>query len=419
MRKTSKAYVRRRAVASHLLLLALLLSASLLGCRQTLGLLGDQPGINVGGSKAWTGLQAEVDQARDGDTIDLTSYTYPLPQGAQYDIIVPQGLSLRLLGYPRQYHAETQAYFTYSFYNVSFCFEGDNSVIIEDVFLAYWDVSGSYGGYPPSALLFQGGDNSLELVGENEVMMVTDDDIPGLGAAIGVPLRSTLTIHGSGSLLACGGGGGAAIGGGFGSASGTITIAGGVITARSGATAYRGLAEPQQGSAAIGGGWGADGGVTNVTGGKVFAYGYCGGAAIGGGFGGGNGTVNISGGYVQAHSEEGAAAIGGGNGASGGIVTVSGGELVAFGVAPGPAIGDGTGGSGGSLTMTGGSIKAVGSGLASHAAIGCAVVSLPSLYTWRAGSLHDYEPRGGQENACPGLAFDAAIAHGFVVIDSH
>lgn len=386
-----------------LLPLLLFMPHGLAGCERPPARSNSSPPvINIGGDKSWVNLQSEVNQLDDGGTIDLTSYQYPVPQGIRCSVTVPLGLSLRLVGNR-----------DWQYGGVTFLFEGDNTLNIEDVFMCY--ESSQVNDLQLSALHFKGGDNRLVLSGDNGVLMLPDaDGRAGFGAAIGVPEGSSLTIKGEGSLRAIGGGGGAGIGGGYGAPSGNVTITGGRITVHGGTTANQ-LPDAQQSGAAIGGGWGATGGMTTILGGDVVAHAGDGAAAIGGGGGGGGGTVTISGGCVEAHSGGGAAAIGGGIGGGGGVIVVEGGEVTAYGEAPGSAVGGGVGGSAGTLAVTGGLLRAVGSGETHHAAINCAITALPSRYNWRAGDL-----AGGltEEGHYPDTGFVNSEGYGFVDIEA-
>jgi len=379
---------RKYYIKALTLLLSFFLSMSLFGCNN---MVQSPLSDNNGGAKKWENLQTEVDQATDGDTIDLTSYVWQTSYSPAYEIIVPEGLSLKMLG--RQ---------MYDIRNISFLFMGSNSVVIEDLVLTNWLHESELGSPPLSVLHFLHGENYLELVGNSEITMLSSIDKLGCGAAIGVPEGVSLTIEGSGSIsVYCGGGGGAGIGGGYKASSGSITISGGLLEVRGGvAYAYQTPPTQQKGSAAIGGGYGADGGVIIINGGKVAAKGGCGGAGIGGGYGGAGGAITINGGFVEAYSDEGGAGIGGGYGGAGGSITLVGGEVEAYSTqiddspfiyveipGPGPAIGDGYGGTGGSLSMSGGSLTAIGSGYPSHTAINCTIQLLPDWYTWRAGTL--------------------------------
>ncbi|GHV37889.1 hypothetical protein FACS1894187_15810 [Synergistales bacterium] len=153
-------------------------------------------------------------------------------------------------------------------------------------------------------------------------------------AGINVPTGAALTISGSGTVNATGGGyygGGAGIGGG-----GAVTINGGTVNATGGGR---------------GAGIGGSGGTINN--------------------GGNGGAVTINGGTVNATGGNNGAGIGGGggdveNGGNGGNVTITGGMVNATGGGNGGAsIGGGgssmnSGGGGGTLTITGGSVRRTG-----------------------------------------------------------
>lgn len=177
-------------------------------------------------------------------------------------------------------------------------------------------------------------------------------------AGLRAPSGATLTIGGTGSLSATGGGMGAGIGGN-GSKSGSpengggVTINSGTVTATGGASS------------------GFDG------------------AGIGGGssdsYGSGQGcTVNITGGIVTANGINNSAGIGGGGyqsmaNVSGGIVNISGGTVIANGGSwRGAGIGGGggpAGGAGAAVTITGGTVKATRGGAGLVIGAGAAVAS--------------------------------------------
>ena len=163
-------------------------------------------------------------------------------------------------------------------------------------------------------------------------------------AGIAVSVGNSLTIYGqtlgTGELVAKNiwggpaGHSGACIGGKNGSSCGTVTINGGVITAKSAAW-----------SAGIGGGSGGAGGVVTINGGKVFARaGYA--AGIGGGLWSAGGTVTINGGTVEASHGYMATDIGGGyynnrTLAPGATVTINGGNVKAATIQNAPVNGAG------------------------------------------------------------------------------
>lgn len=115
-------------------------------------------------------------------------------------------------------------------------------------------------------------------------------DYPG----IYVPVGSTLTIAGAGTLNAHGDGAGvrtcqaAGIGGGFEIPCGNIVIAGGTINAYGGSN-----------SAGIGGGYHASCGTISITGGNVTAKNVQSAAGIGSGYNGSCGTITIGSGIVR------------------------------------------------------------------------------------------------------------------------
>ena len=142
------------------------------------------------------------------------------------------------------------------------------------------------------------------------------EDYPG----IHVPVGSTLTIRGSGSLTASSNGYGAGIGGGFNLSCGNIVIEGGVITAMGGVW-----------SAGIGGGGfnssgsGVRCGYIEITGGDVTAQSENNGAGIGGGAYGTCGNITVGAGIVRvvAQKNGGGVPIGAGQYGECGTVTVA------------------------------------------------------------------------------------------------
>jgi len=200
-----------------------------------------------------------------------------------------------------------------------------------------------------------------------------------------------LTISGTGSLAANGGGAGisgAGIGGGGGTVGGTgsnITISGGTVNANGGecgigggmggdgsnitisggtVNANGGRDNFGNGGAGIGGGIGCSGSYITISGGTVTATGSTGGAGIGGGMGNGAGSsgsyITISGGTVNANggrdnSGNGGAGIGGGIRGMGSNIAISGGTVNANG---GAGIGGGMGGDGSNITISGGNVNA-------------------------------------------------------------
>jgi hypothetical protein len=409
-------YANKKVLA---LLLTLLLTLSLSGCDVT-----NQDSLlpNGGGDKNWENLQDEINQAVDGDTVDLTSYVWQIGDCPAIEIIVPEGLSFTLRG--RQ---------MYDIRNISFLFMGNNSIVIEDLVLTSWLDESELDRPPHSVLHFLKGDNHLELVGNSVISMISHMEKLGYGAAIGVPEGTSLTIEGSGNLTVNGGGGGGAgIGGGYKSSSGNITISSGNLVVYGGvAYAYQTSPAQQKGAAAIGGGYGADGGVTVINGGKIAAMGGLGGAGIGGGHSGAGGTVTFTGGFVEAYSDEGGAGIGGGYGGAGGSITIVAGKVEAYSnqtetvpafyeeiPGPGPAIGDGYGGTGGTLAMSGGSLAALGYGRPSHPAISCTIQALPNNYSWSAGVLEELGTKSDMAFDSTELSFSNTSNYSYVRIES-
>ena len=205
-------------------------------------------------------------------------------------------------------------------------------------------------------LITSGANVNLVLDGTNVVKGET---------GIAVPAGAEITISGTGSLDATGGGLGPGIGyTDFGPDVGIITINSGTITAIGGG-----------GAAGIGGGFDTDSGTITINGGTVTAIGIGGGAGIGSGHNEdnlpNNGTITINGGTVTAIAGSviaysGAAGIGGGSQSGSGTITITGGTITATG---GSATGDGgagigagagCGGISSSITISGGTVIATG-----------------------------------------------------------
>lgn len=188
--------------------------------------------------------------------------------------------------------------------------------------------------------------------GEALVLDLNGHDLSVFGndqAAVRVPAGAELTIRDTnrspGTLAARSVSRGAGIGGDEHGATGTITIAGGVVTAAGG-------------GAGIGSGVGGVGGTVTIAGGDVTAVGGGTSAGIGGSQGKDAGTVAIAGGVVTATGGTYGAGIGGGSGSTGGVVTITGGEVTATGTREGAGIGGGAAGSGGVVTISGGTVVA-------------------------------------------------------------
>ena len=139
----------------------------------------------------------------------------------------------------------------------------------------------------------------------------------------------------------------AGIGGGSNESSGTITINGGKITAKSGLN-----------GAGIGGGHARDGSYIYINGGIVTATG--GGAGIGGGASEEGSYIYINGGIVTATGGNGGAGIGGGADGKGSYIYINGGTVKATGGSYGAGIGGGAEKNGEYITITGGKVIATG-----------------------------------------------------------
>lgn len=152
-------------------------------------------------------------------------------------------------------------------------------------------------------------------------------------AAIEIEHLTSLTIQGTGQLLAKSADGAAAIGGASSYvATSEINITGGNIKAYTGGHA-----------SAIGGG---DDGASldiNISGGKIFAGFESSGEVAAGGIGGGMGsnltTINISGGEIEAYGSEYAAIGSGTQQGFGDNIVITGGDVVAHAISGGAAIG--------------------------------------------------------------------------------
>lgn len=161
------------------------------------------------------------------------------------------------------------------------------------------------------------GDATIILVGENTLNVA--NEISG----IYVPSGSTLTIQGSGSLIARGANGCAGIGANSGNDCGNIVINSGTINAY---------------------------GRNNS------------GAGIGGTNSHSCGTITINGGTVNAESDFYGAGIGSGERSSCGDISITGGTVTAKGGQYGAGIGSGRGGDCSDIIITGGTITAIGDG---------------------------------------------------------
>jgi hypothetical protein len=236
-----------------------------------------------------------------------------------------------------------------------------------------------------SPLDLKGGDSGTD--GSTVVVTLVGDknscvSSKGNRAGISVPKGSSLTIQGTGALYAEGDDCAAGIGGNENAASGSITISGGTVTAKSNDGWVDGA------GAAIGGGRKASnaGGIT-ISGGTVKATGGKYGCGIGGGDSGAAGDITITGGTVTATGGKESAGIGSGNESSSaaGSISISGGTVTASCAGDyGEGIGGGdqvaapsiTISSGAQVTATGGSGAAgIGSGSKAKASNGTITIS--------------------------------------------
>ena len=250
-------------------------------------------------------------------------------------------------------------------YAANVCIAPDATVTLDNAWNTY--ASGPKGKWAALTCL---GNATIILSGEN-YMYAYHEDYPG----IYVPEGCTLTIRGSGSLRAMGGGlvdeynnvrgGGAGIGGGNAINCGNIVIEGGTITALGKSYA-----------AGIGCGNGSSCGDITIRGGTVTATGSTqGGAGIGSAFALSTysatcGDITIEGGTVNATGSTASAGIGAGNLGRCGNIAISGGTVTATGT--GAGIGAGNQGRCGNITFTGGETTATSTDSASGSAgVGC------------------------------------------------
>lgn len=192
-------------------------------------------------------------------------------------------------------------------------------------------------------------------------------DYPGIFIAEG----KTLTIQGSGSLTAAGGGAsfsyGAGIGGAKNIACGNIVIEGGTVTATGGSGG--------DASAGIGSGNNGSCGAISISGtANVTATGGPGGAGIGSGYYGSCNAINISGtANVTATGGGNGAGIGSGNHGSCGAISIEGGSVTATGGgggSQGAGIGSGKDGSCGAIVIGSGITQVVATKKGNSAHIG-------------------------------------------------
>ena len=164
--------------------------------------------------------------------------------------------------------------------------------------------------------------------------------------------NKTLTIQGSGSLIASSYGYGAGIGGGKNIDCGNIVIAGGTI-----------IAEVSDHAAGIGAGESASCGNITILSGTVNATGGDYAAAIGSGYNSSCGDITISSGFVTTQRRVGSsgAGIGSGEHSSCGNIIITGGIVNANGSGDGAGIGSGLYSSCGNITITDGVTQVIAS----------------------------------------------------------
>lgn len=177
----------------------------------------------------------------------------------------------------------------------------------------------------------------------------------------------TLTISGSGALIAQGGKQGAGIGGGHEKAGNNIVISGGEVTATGGEYA-----------AGIGGGMYGSGSSITISGGTVTATGGECGAGVGSGYYESGGNITISGGTVIAQGGNQGAGIGGGKSGAGNNIDISGGTVIATATAgddgaTGAGIGGGYAGMGNNITISGGTVTATSTATGEYGCAGAGI----------------------------------------------
>lgn len=236
--------------------------------------------------------------------------------------------------------------------------------------------------------------------------------IGGGGKLGGGALTGTIRIL-AGNVTATGGEWASGIGGGADSSSSNlrIEISGGTVNVTGG---YEG--------AAIGGGTGGSGGTIAISGGTVTANAGARAAGIGGGRGADGGVIDVSGGTlaVTGYSTlDSGAGIGGGNSGNGGTITISGGDLTVQGGHNSAGIGGGTQGSGGTTTISGGIVRATGGANGAGIGGGCWLhdggkITITGGEVYATGG----EWGSGIGSGSYGYGADVTISGGFVVANS-
>lgn len=280
--------------------------------------------------------------------------------------------------------------------------------------------------------------------GDATIILEGDNSIRGFywAAGITVPVGSTLTIDGTGTLAATGGEWGAGIGSGSVNSKtcGNIVINGGIITATGnggGSGIGSGFSDGTCGNITINSGvitaTGDDGGAgigtgrsgsscgnITINGGIITATGNSKGAGIGTGYGNCTcGDINITGGVINAAAGEDAAGIGSGySDCVCGNIAIRGGDVTATGNDDGAGIGSGYSSTCGDITITCGKIVAtrgnsyaepIGKGFVST----CGTVSVESYLTDDHGTptrtiSADYATLSSAPTAITGLEYDGS-----------
>ncbi|MCL2339319.1 MAG: hypothetical protein FWC59_00225 [Actinomycetia bacterium] len=278
----------------------------------------------------WSDVQTALNDARNGDTIDLSALWSPSVQQPTFKI--PSGLSLTIIGHSKV-----------NFLGVAFNCAGSNTLTIRNLEMTTTNNQNA------ATLAFSGKNNTLILVGENELQNSKASLLDGFGSAIGVARGAELVIQGAGNLNIRVDNCGAGIGGGLHNDGGSMTIE----TDNSGGA------------------------------GQLVVAAYNGGAGIGGGLGGAGGDITINSGTLIIKTFNDAAGIGGGAGGAGGNLIMNGGNLtVQANQGNSIGLGGGLAGAAGTLTMTGGVLMVGGN----SQAINTSIAGLPNTYIWWASA---------------------------------
>ena len=219
-------------------------------------------------------------------------------------------------------------------------------------------------------------------------------------SGIYIPEGNTLTIRGSGKLVANSGlnsngqGYSAGIGGGYYVPCGNIVIEGGEINAVGGSA----------GGAGIGGGEYASCGNITIMGGNIEAKGTSA-SGIGGSYYGSCGNITIMGGNIEAKGTS-ASGIGSFYGGSCGKISISGGTVTATGW-NGAGVGSGAYSSCGDISISGGSVSATsnggGAGIGSGVGGSCGQISISGGAVTAQGANRSAGIGGSVNSSCEGI----------------